>query len=368
MNNLKDFPRPGPDAINTIVDNIETKGVVAGKDYNEMVWRVCDIVCRLSPTFWSRALFPKRSQTNGHPTSNEEALVVAIGLGDAQLMDAFLRDSVSPWGKTLLFGRTWECIAKNFEVDTIRELMGVIFPAEKGSKKRKAEKRMLGATVAYLLHDGYVDCATLLLHFYLKHFGDPTQPFAISTFPAAWKFGARWFLETILSYAVLKPCFDTLRHCIFGHTEYPRSTADVLRILCDYGVFCQENINEPQPLGSIFGRGQHPDAQSVLDLAVISRDKGLVARLLRHGARPDGVMLRGHVLSYPLKRAIMLGNHEIVKLLLKYGADPAMGWTIAGARGFVFHQSKSESITDAMYEALVWKEEEMWSTPIVTRY
>lgn len=62
-----------------------------------------------------------------------------------------------------------------------------------------------------------------------------------------------------------------------------------------------------------------------LDLAVITQDTEVVELLLSRGAKVDGAGDLGFdYITYPLHTAISVGNVEIVRILLQYGANPLL--------------------------------------------
>ena len=96
---LGEFPSAGPDAIRKIVNNIALKkGGLTAAEHKKMILKVCEVVGRGSPTMWRLTLMPTKEQTAGYPNDggDDEALVVAIKLGDHSLINAFLNAGASP--------------------------------------------------------------------------------------------------------------------------------------------------------------------------------------------------------------------------------------------------------------------------------
>jgi hypothetical protein len=335
---LNGIPNTLPDLIIKIIGRLTTaKGNTTEAGHTALVKRLCAVFGQHSNTILRLAFMPTKEQIASCAKSSieEEALALAVGMGNQDLIRLLITSGVSAWSKTCLFGHIIE-FATCKDLITFRFLLSLIQPST-NIRVKSGQKNSFGHRIVSILGDEKEDCAIEMLEYYLVHFHPASKSTVKNWHVAAMQLGSLKFLKRLLGDKSLAVGRVVTRSCLFGQEAYPENIAAVIRELLQSGIFDRGNINAPEPMKYEEHRGPHSATQSVLDIAVAQQDEVLVKELLEFGADADGVdvfelwdgvfSMKRKIIgrSFPLRTAIHLKHIEIVKLLIRFGADPCCG-------------------------------------------
>jgi hypothetical protein len=160
-----------PDLIIKIIGRLTTaKGHTTKAEHTALMKQLCAVFGQHPNTILRLTFMPTKEQIASCAKSpgDEEALALAIGMGNQDLIRLLITSGISAWSKTCLFGHTIE-FATRTDIATFRFLLSLIQPST-NVRVKSGQKNFFGHRIANVLEDEKQDCAIEMLEYYLAHF------------------------------------------------------------------------------------------------------------------------------------------------------------------------------------------------------
>lgn len=210
----------------------------------------CEVFAHISAASWSLCLMPVPKQIVTYTASSltDEALCVAIKMGDQCLIQGLLATGSSLWKETSLFGYTWVFAALHGGLATFKFLTSVA-QVSKDGHVRAGQRAVFGHRMAaVLLHNGadIEDCALQMVGFWLKNLAPPSWPVIKACFEAAIETGATRFIVSFCRDPEIAEWGPAIRHIFLSPRDYPKSVGTIVIDLLRLEIFTEDNINDEQ--------------------------------------------------------------------------------------------------------------------------
>jgi hypothetical protein len=324
---------------------------------------VCTVFGSMSIHTLYSTVRPTDQQIAAHHKSSgdEDALAVAIGMKDRDLIQGLLAAGVSPISKTSMFGNMLNFAAEHAGTNTFHFFLNTI-PAAITHRERTGRKTTTAYRIEAQLEANNEDIALDLLDYFLATHAPTTARNAEKWMKKAVAAGADRLTVRLASHSSAADLAEALCRGVLGREKYPAGSDAVMRTLLEQGVINTKTVNTTiVGWPCILDLRQGNVTQCLLDLAVRLQDTDLVKQLFDLGAPLDGGIVKNSSMeapksSFPLRVLIHRASVDISNVLLGRCADPCFGLSAKEALEEVEKElDRVVSKASDVFKAVIWK-------------